>query len=307
MNIGSGSHKYEVIDGWAKLPAGKAFGYTHGVVEDKQGRIFIHNASKDSVCIFKPDGQFVKSWGEEYAAGAHGMFLNEEKGTEYLYLATTKQNQVVKTTLDGKVVWSVGQPARQDIYDGEKKKFVPTESAVGPNGVLYVADGYGQPYVHMYSLDGEYKGAFGGPGSEKGQLKQPHGVKIDTRGKEPLVLVADRGNSRLQYFSLDGKHAKFGGVGIVLKPCTTQQHGDEIYIPDLHSRITILDKNDQLVAHVGEVEKGWEIEGWPNIKHELRKPGKFTSPHDLHVDKAGNIYLAEWISDGRVTKLKKQG
>lgn len=305
MQIGGGSHKYEWVENWGPLPSGKQYGYTHGVVEDSRGNIYIHNASKDSVCVYEPGGSFIESWGEEYAVGAHGVFLNKEGDTEYLYLSTTKQGTVVKTTLSGKVIWEITQPDRPDIYDGEKKKFVPTETAVAAGGDVYVADGYGQPWVHRYSTEGQYKGSFGGLGDGKGQLNNPHGIMIDTRGPEPLILVSDRGNSRLQYFNLDGEHVRFSAEGIVRKPCTTEQHGDEIYIPDLHSRITILDKNDQLIAHVGEREEGWKIEAWPNIDHSLRQVGNFTSPHDLHVDVKGNIYLAEWISDGRVTKLQR--
>ena len=305
MKIGSGSHQYEVVEGWGKQPAGISYGFTHGVVEDSQGRIYIHNQSKDSVCIYDAAGTFVKSWGAEYAAGAHGMLLNREKDGEFLYLATTGQGQVAKTTLDGRVTWSIGQPARPDIYDGEKKKFVPTETAVAPNGDVYIADGYGQPWIHQYSPTAEYIRSFGGPGKDAGQLSNPHGIKIDTRGREPLVLVSDRGNNRLQYFTLDGKHVRFSGVGILRQPCTTIQFSDEIYIPDLLSRLTILDKDDKLIAHLGEYEEGWKLEGWPNIAHTLRQPGKFTSPHDMHVDAQGNIYVAEWISDGRVSKLKR--
>ncbi len=305
MIIGSGTHQYEVVEGWGQLPEGIGYGFTHGVVEDSQGRIFIHNTSKDSVCIFDPEGNFIKSWGPEYEAGAHGIFLNKEAEGEFLYLSTTKLNTVVKTTLDGEVVWTITQPDRPDIYDGEKKKFVPTETVVADNGDIYVADGYGQPWIHRYNSKAEYQGAFGGLGSGEGELKNPHGIAIDTRGAEPLILVSDRGNERLQYFTLDGSFVRFAAKGIIRKPCTTIQYKDEIYIPDLHSRITILDKNDQLIAHVGEREEGWKIEGWPNIAHELRQVGNFTSPHDLHVDGSGNIYLAEWINDGRVTKLRR--
>lgn len=307
MQIGSGAHTYALVEGWGKLPAGKAYGYTHGVVEDTRGRIYIHNQSVDAVCVFEPDGTFVASWGEAYATGAHGMHVSREKDGEYLYLSTTGQRQVVKTRLDGTLVWTVSTPPRPDIYDSNKKLFKPTETAVAPNGDVYVADGYGQPWIHRYSRDGEYKGSFGGPGNGRGQLSNCHGIMLDTRGPEPLVLVSDRGNSRLQYFSLDGQFVRFSAEGLVRKPCTTIQFGEELYIPDLHSRVTVLDRQDKLVAHLGEREEGWKIPNWPNIAHELRKPGSFTSPHGLHVDKRGNIYLVEWISDGRVTKLERAG
>ncbi len=47
------------------------------------------------------------------------------------------------------------------------------------------------------------------------------------------------------------------------------------------------------------------MKGWPNIAHEDRVAGKFVSPHAACFDHTGNIYVVEWISDGRVTRLKR--
>jgi hypothetical protein len=33
--------------------------------------------------------------------------------------------------------------------------------------------------------------------------------------------------------------------------------------------------------------------------------GKFLHPHDACFDPAGNIYVAEWVHTGRITKLRK--
>ncbi len=303
MRIGSGSHVYEWVEGWAKVPDSIQLGYTHGVAEDSQGRIYVHNASSHAVVVFDADGNYLQSWGEAYAQGAHGLHLNAEADGEYLYLALTNQRLVVKTDLNGAEIWRIGTPDLPNIYDDEHK-FSPTETTVAPNGDVYVADGYGQPWVHVYDAQAAYKFSFGGLGSDKGQLNNPHGIMLDTRGSEPLILVSDRGNQRLQYFTLDGQPVKIT-EGMLRRPCTTEAFQDEIYIPDLHSRMTILDHDDRLIAHVGERENGWQIEGWPNIAHDLRQVGNFTSPHDLHVDRSGNVYMAEWVSDGRITKLAR--
>lgn len=95
---GTGEHTYEWIDNWATMPEGKHFGYTHGVCEVEDGRIFIHNAGEDAVSIFDSDGKFITSWGSEYASGAHGMQWSKEDGQEYLYLALTNQHVIAKTT-----------------------------------------------------------------------------------------------------------------------------------------------------------------------------------------------------------------
>jgi DNA-binding beta-propeller fold protein YncE len=304
--IGKGAHRYEVIDQWGRLPAGMKFATTHGVVEDAQGRIIVHHTGTQSVVILDTDGDYMSSWGDAYEGGAHGIYYSAEKDGEYLYLSTTGLGFVAKTTLDGRELFRIGTPPRPDIYGGEKK-FVPTETAVAPDGRIYVADGYGQPWIHVYDSSARYLSSFGGAGSGQGQLDNPHGIKIDTRGREPLVQVADRGNSRLQYFTLDGAHVRFT-TGDLRKPCTTYVWKDEVYIPDLFSRLTILDAQDRLVTHLGDRPDCWTKEGWPNLPKSDWVYGAFSSPHDLHVDHAGNIYVVEWLSEGtgKITKLVRK-
>lgn len=302
MTLGSGSHTYEWID-FGELPAGRKLGYTHGVVSDAKDNVYVHNQSEDAVCVFDPQGNFIKSWGKQFKDGAHGMFLSREDGKEFLYLADYAQQKIVKTTLDGEVVFSIGQPDRPDIYDSPEK-FKPTDVCVAPNGDFYVFDGYGQPWVHRYSADAKYKDSFGGDGTEAGMLKCPHGGWVDTRKREPELYVADRGNNRIQVFTLDGKHKRFI-TAEMKQPCCFFQWQDEMYIPDLQARVTILDKNDQPLAVLGDDPQAPKTEGWPNIQDKL-KPGKFSSPHACCVDSKGDIYVAEWISTGRVTKLIRQ-
>ena len=46
-----------------------------------------------------------------------------------------------------------------------------------------------------------------------------------------------------------------------------------------------------------------------NIRGDKAKwqPGKFVHPHDACFDAAGNIFVAEWVNGGRVTKLTRLG
>lgn len=299
--LGTGAHRYTWIDGWAKLPAGKAFGYTHGVCEDAQGRIFIHNQSEDAVAMFDADGQFLGSWGAEFKDGAHGMQYHQEDGGEFLYFCDIARRIVVKTDLDGNEVFRLEYPKESGVYAGPEG-YCPTNVAVAATGDFYVADGYGSSYVHQYTAAGDYVRTWGGPGSEPGQMKCPHGIWIDTRGPEPLVLVADRANVRLQYFTLDGEFVRMTAHDL-RHPCHFDQRGDELLIPDLFGRLTIFDGEDRLITHLGDNPGIEKAEGYPNIPHASRVPGRFISPHAAIWDRAGNIYVVEWISDGRVTKL----
>ena len=318
--LGNGDYRYAMDHHWAKLPEGKHFGYTHGIVEDRKGRFFVANQSRDAIAVFDKDGNFLSSWGQAYAKGAHGLRIEAEKDEEVLYLANTNLAEVVKTTLDGDVIWKAGRPYRPDVYT-QDRPYSPTETALGPNGLLYVADGYGQSWIHVYDAkDGKYLDSFGGPGAGPENLEQPHGIKIDPRGAAPLVQIADRAHVRIVNFTLEGKFIE----EIITKadvrfPCATFHRGDLLYVPDLFARVSIFDKNNKKVADLGDYVDGqpltsWDdfgakypdLKGYPNIPPQKRTQNKFVSPHALWVDRAGNIYVVEWIEDGRVTKLTKQ-
>jgi sugar lactone lactonase YvrE len=78
---------------------------------------------------------------------------------------------------------------------------MPTKAVASPAGDIYVSDGYGQSRVHRFSADGELLRSWGSQGTGPGQFTTPHAICIDNRGR---VLVADRGNNRIQVFDAEG-------------------------------------------------------------------------------------------------------
>ena len=312
---GSGNQQYEVIHDWGELPRTISYGNTHGVCVDSQGHVYIHHtvhassASDDTMVVFDGKGRFVRSWGREFKGGAHGLHIRKEGREEFLYLCDTARAVVVKTTLRGEVVFTLGYPEESPEYglDGEgkpAKKYSPTNLAVARNGDIYVADGYGSSYVNQYDAKGNFIRTFGGKGKEAGQLNQPHGITIDERGAEPAVLVADRANRRFQYFTLDGKHLRFAAEDGVKLPCHFDQRKGLLLAPDLEARVTLLDGKDQVLTHLGEDS----THPWGQMRKKAREefiPGKFICPHSACFDRDGNIFVVEWVEVGRVTKLRR--
>jgi hypothetical protein len=306
--LGEGAHTYEVTHDWGELPARIKYGNTHGVCEDSQARIYIHHTvndaseSHDSMVVFDHQGKFVKSWGKEFQGGAHGLHIRKEGRQEFLYLCDTKRGIVVKTTLDGEEVFTLGYPKESEAYK-PGIKYSPTNLAIAPNGDIYVGDGYGSSYINQYNSKGEYIRTFGGKGKESGQLDCPHGITVDLRGPEPLLLVADRGNSRLQYFTLDGKHLSFvGGTNL---PCHFSERHGEFVIPDLGARVTLLDRQNNVILHLGDDSAA---KTWMEVRKQTRDhftPGKFVCPHGACFDHRGNIFVVEWVEVGRVSRLRK--
>jgi hypothetical protein len=305
MRLGSGSHVYEIVEGWGRLPSGVNYGTTSGVVVDPQDRVYILNQSKDAVIVFDRDGNFIRSWGEEFADGADSLSLSHEVGTAHLYIPDYRRHIVAKVSLDGTVLWTLGVPNLPDVYKNQDI-YKPTGVAVAPNGDLYVCDGRGQNWIHHYNTGGELIRSWGGSGSEPGRLINPTGVWVDTRRSLPVLLVADRGNLRIQVFTLTGKHVGFITEGIRC-PSSFYQSGDELYVADLHGQVTVLDKQNKLITHLGDNPEVWKRPGWPNFAVGDRPLDRFIAPCAVCVDSHQDLYVVEGISDGRVTKLRRCG
>ncbi len=312
--VGGGEHTYEAIHDWGALPSEIQYGNTHGVCEDSQGRIYVHHTvnkaseSRTAMVIFDASGKFVDSWGPEFAGGAHGLHIHKDAGEEFLYLCDKDRGLVVKSTLQGEQVWSIGYPDQSSAYqpgaDGQKPKYSPTNLAIAPNGDIYVGDGYGSSYINQYDSNGGYVRTFGGIGDQAGQLSCPHGLIVDTRGSgEPILTVADRGNHRIQRFTLDGKHIDF--VEGTNMPCHFgfAKNGDMV-VPDLAARVTIMDRENNVITHLGD-DSASEWRKTRTLERNHFIPGKFITPHGACFDHAGNIFVVEWVEIGRVTKLRK--
>ncbi len=300
--LGEGKHKYEWIAGWAKLPTGMTFGNTHGgIVVDSRGRIYMNTDTENAVIVFDRDGKFIKTWGKDFKGGTHGMAIGKDNGQEVLFLGHIGRNEVVKTTLDGEVLATFPYPESAGIYK-DAKEFKPTGVAVAPNGDVYATDGYGRWWVHRYNTKGQYLGSFGGPGKEPGRLREPHGIWLDTRGKTPELVVADRQNSRLQWFDLDGKFIR-EVKDVAHRPSGIHQRGTDLVIADIEAKVTIIDKDNKVVVHMG-ANNNADQKGKNKVPRDLWQDGVFTAPHAVRWDDAGDLYIMDWNFEGRFTKLR---
>ena len=301
--LGEGEHRFRWEKHWMRLPADVRTGNTHGcVVVDAEGRIYFNTDSAHAVIVLAPDGSYLRSFGKEYAGGLHGMTIVREKGEQFLYLTHLGRHELIKTTLEGEELWTLGWPEESGKYE-DAEQYRPTGVAVAPDGRIYVADGYGLSWIHQYDPRRRYVRSFGGPGKEPGKLRTPHGLWMDTRGEEPVLIVADRENSRLQTFSLEGEPLSVIEQDL-RRPCNVYEHDGELVVPDLTGRITLLDAENRLIAHLGEqpdpalrAKNGVPVEKW--------KHGEFLSPHGAAWDSHGNLYVVDWNYLGRITRLTR--
>ncbi len=118
-------------------------------------------------------------------------------------------------------------------------------------------------------------------------------------------MVCDRAHHTLQYLTLDGQHLEtLAGYGW---PANVDLYQDLMVVPELHARLTILGKDNQVVARLGDDVQRIKSQGQQKIRGNPRlwQAGKFVHPHDACFDAQGNIFVAEWVHSGRVTKLTR--
>lgn len=292
---------YQWVTGWPRAVATTDLGNTHGcMVVGADGNLLVNTDTEAAVVVFSPSGSIVATWGKEFHGGLHGMCLRQENGEEVLYLAHTRRHEVVKTTLSGRVLWTLGWPQASGVYEKEEQ-FAPTAVAVAPDGRIFVADGYGRSWVHVFDEDRNYLKSFGGPGTEPGKMQTPHGLWLDTRGEQPLLLVCDRENHRLQWFSMDGTFVRLMDKDL-RRPCNVWPFDAGWVVADLGGRITFLGHDDEVVMHLGDNPDPQQRaqNGVPRAKWQ---DGLFLAPHSVCVDSKGCIYVMDWNRAGRITKL----
>ncbi len=320
--IGEGAHRYRVQHHWPQLPAQYTWQTTHNVAVDKAGNLYVIHEGKEelkdhpSIFVFDSAGKFIRAFGEQFQGGGHGIEVRQEQGQEFLYVAAYQQVKCfAKLSLTGEVVWQRYAPMKSEKYAvGEaarpkkewgRDRFLPTNFAFLPDGGFLLADGYGTYFIHRYDAEGNWLNCFGGPGQGAGTFNTPHGLWVDSRGVKPIVVVADRAHNTLQRVDLDGTYIDtIQGFGL---PANIDIQGDLMLVPELVARVSILGKDNQVVARLGsDVERLTADKD----KHIRRTPsewidGKFVHPHDACFAADGSIFVAEWVGTGRVTKLEK--
>ncbi len=316
--VGKDEFQYECIHDWgmSNLPQGASYGNaSHGVAIDADGLVYItHNQGHPgSIFVFDPDGDFVKTMGDFHSLGktsrGHGIDIRNEDGEEFIYLsASDSKLGFAKINLKGEIAWrkELDELAEETGKYETGARYRPTNTSFSPDGGYFLGDGYGSDWVHQYDKDDNYVRSIGGTGNEDGKFRTPHGQWLDDRDGTPKLVIADRANERLQWFDLQGKHLKT--LGGFLFPADVDIQGEIMLVPDLHCRITLLDIDDNVIVHLGD-DEAWREVALAGFKmrgqRPMWRPGRFVHPHDACFDRDGNIFVTEWVSTGRVTKLRK--
>lgn len=171
----------------------------------------------------------------------------------------------------------------------------PTQAAIGPDGHLYVADGYYNSRIAVFDAAGNFVREFGRPGFGRGEFHTPHGLSIGTNG---LLYVADRGNARVQVFSYAGNYlSEFNSaiLGHIFSVAVTAS--GRIFAADGGKQ---QDTPNQ--AGISEIDAGGIV--LQKIGTLGTAPGDFDEPHMLTAADDNTLYVSE-IGNHRVQKLTR--
>jgi hypothetical protein len=307
--IGHGALRFRVDRQWSRaVPEKHPVRDCHEMVQVGDGRLFLlTNHRQNNVLIYDRNGALLEAWTLNLA-GAHGLTHHREPdGREFLYLTDTGAGRVLKTTLAGAIVLELPHASTCGAYT-EKEAYSPTETAIGPNGDIYVADGYGSQFVLRFDRAGKYLSKFGGRSTQPvnpGRFMQAHGIALDTRGPQPLLVCTERVRNEFNWFTLEGTHVR--GVYLpgayVSRPVIAGRHlysgvcfgakPDDYRMWQKRGFVTILDDADRVVSNPGGHAPDYR-DG--RLRLMLQDQPVFENCHDVCVDAAGDLYVCQWNS-----------
>ena len=298
--LGHNNKRYRIDTTWGILDFNRyPVKDCHEMVQDSKGRIILlTNEIKNNIIIYDKKGKLINTWGSEYP-GAHGLTLFNENGEEVLFICDNARHQVIKTTLDGRILLTLDYPKETGEYS-KADEYIPTETAIASNGDIYVADGYGKDFIIQYNSRGTYIRHWGGRGNEEKHLKNAHGICFDNRDENNILLiVTSREENAFKRYTHEGKY-----IDTIPLPgawvCRPVIHGEFLYAAVLQSQtrlwqqsgfVTILDRNNKVVSNLAG-----NVPVYKNNKlDEMYQTIKvFQYPHDICIDDEENLYIAQW-------------
>ena len=327
----AGVPTFEPDPDWPVLPKDFTFGQVIGIFADSRGHVW--TSSRSRISEWDPQGKLLQSWDARGPDGnwstIHGLFVDHNG---FVWTNARESNLTVKFTREGKVVLVIGKYDETGGSNNTTLMGRPSEIWVDPaDNEVFVADGYGNRRIIVFDgVTGKYLrhwGAYGkqpvdpprrnsraagaqsassaprvqaqeAPAQPPQQFRVPHGI---TGSRDGLIYLADRANNRIQVFRQNGEYvaekilrphcgAEEKARWVPKRPCGNEaafsvgfSHDTPqtyLYVADGGSHfITVLRRKDLEIV---------DEFGGPGVG-----PGQLGRPHNLSVDPAGNIFVAE--------------
>ncbi|MBN1593343.1 MAG: hypothetical protein JW941_08895 [Candidatus Coatesbacteria bacterium] len=217
-------------------------------------------------------------------------FAMDDRGN--FYIADSSQHRIVKLSASGGLIWAIGSNGK-----GEDEFQYPRGIAVSEeNNLLIVCDSWNNRVVAL-DLEGNPKFTFGEVGYGAGQFYEPYAVCMTSADE---VIVVDRGNHRLQRFSIDGNFkAMIGRRGSVIEQALATLHGTPNYLfappcfrfpsgiaPLSPTGIAVLDAGNRRVLAFSN-----QLELVSEYSYESAANGSLFTPSAIAANDVGFVFL----------------
>ena len=287
----SAPNPYHVVENWAKLPEGRAWGQAIGIDVDRDGTsLWVYDRCGGKTCEgskiapiqkFDASGRQVVSFGSGLINWPHGLGVDGD-GNVWVTdgrAGNDKGETAIKFSPDGRVLMTLGKAGVAGDAPGMLNG--PSDILVAPNGDIFVADGHGEKTndrIAKFSSDGKFIKAWGHHGSGPGEFNVPHGLAMDSAGR---LFVADRSNNRVEIFDQDGKFlAEWKQFG---RPSSVYIRDDILYVANSQSGEKYNAPFKQGIR-IGSVKDG-------KVTAFIGAPSPdFEMPEGVAADKDGNVY-----------------
>lgn len=235
--IKDGDFAYKIEHAWAKWPDDIKGSDVLCPMCDDEDNLYVTTSHPDNpICVFDPNGNFVRSFGKGLFKRAHSIFFTK-RGTILVADSSTDLHVVYEITKDGEVVHTfgtLGKPSDTgydaNAFEKAKENGILTEEQLrnpliklicwldsikcvgepfnrpcfmveNAAGEFFAADGYGNAAMHKFATDRTYLKTWGGPGQNIGEFQVPHWLNID---KYDRIWLCDRENSRAYAYNSNG-------------------------------------------------------------------------------------------------------
>ena len=249
----------------------------YGVETDSSGSLYIVDTFLRTVHVFdvQANKYHTFSTNKTTLESPIDIALDHERG--YIYVTDSKGGSV-------KIFKDMGKEFVGEIGKGILER--PTGIAINrKTSELLVVDTL-SANIFRYALnDHNFKGIFGGSGSEDGKFHYPTNIYVTRDG---IILVADSLNFRIQLFSPEGKFLKsFGsagdGPGYFSRPrgVATDSDGNIYVVDGLFDNVQVFDKEGRLLLAFGSPGHGY---------------GEFWLPNGIFIDENDKIYVSDYYN-----------
>lgn len=327
---------FESIPDPLRLPPDLYFGEATGVAVNSKGHVFVFSrgnttgpayaASAAQLLEFGPDGKFIREIGKNLYAWSFGHAVRIDKD-DNIWAIDKGSDMVVRFNPEGRVTMVFGRKQEaSDETTGPLKHPVPplpaedgrfrqvTDVAFGPEGDIFISDGYINSRIAKADKDGNWIKSWGNRGTNPGEFNTPHNIAADAKGN---VYVADRGNRRIQVFDSEGKFLRIITVDVPFdenarpaignKPDLKTYQQVQTFVPGAPWTVCITPPPNQVLytsdAYPGRVYK-LSLDG--KVLGVLGQSGKqlkqFGWIHAIACPSENEIYVAELLN-WRVQKL----